>query len=49
MYEQMYESGFSTTCVAPVKMRVKSPWVESATPSVDYALYDAYRADSWVY
>jgi hypothetical protein len=25
----------------------KSPWVESATPSVDYAFYDAYRADSW--
>jgi hypothetical protein len=47
MYEQMYESGFSTTCVTPVKMRVKSPWVESATPSVDYAFYDAYRAGSW--
>jgi hypothetical protein len=22
-------------------------WVESATPSVDYAFYDAYRANSW--
>jgi hypothetical protein len=50
MYEQMYvspESAFSLTkCVTPVKMRVKSPWVESATPSVDCAFYDAYRADS---
>jgi hypothetical protein len=52
MYEQMYEpplSAFSLAkCVTPVKMRVKSPWVEeSATPSVDYAFYGAYRADSW--
>jgi hypothetical protein len=52
MYEQMYVSmgsAFSSgKCVTtPVKMRVKSPWIERATPSVDYAFYDAYRADSW--
>ena len=51
MYEQMYVSMVSafslTKCVTPVKMRVKSPWIESATPSVDYAFYDAYRAGSW--
>jgi len=22
-------------------------WIECTTPSVDYAFYDAYRADSW--
>ena len=51
MYEQMYVpmgSAFSSgKCVTHVKMRAKSPWIESATPSVDYAFYDAYRADSW--
>jgi hypothetical protein len=41
-------SAFSSEkCVMPVEMRVQSPWIGSATPSVDYAFYDAYRADSW--
>ena len=56
MYEQVYVSpgsAFSLTeCVTPVKVRLKGywswhGWVECTTPSVDYAFYDAYRADSW--
>jgi hypothetical protein len=46
-------SAFSLTeCVTPVKVRLKGywswrGWIECTTPSVDYAFYDAYRADSW--
>ena len=48
-----------TECVTPVKVRLKgswswrsnqpttAQWIECTTPSVDYAFYDAYRADSW--
>jgi hypothetical protein len=48
MYEQtapqMHVPPLSTKWATRVKMRVKSP---AAPPSVDYAFYDAYRAESW--
>jgi hypothetical protein len=53
MYDMSMGSAFSLTeCVTPVKVRLKGywswrGWIECTTPSVDYAFYDAYRADSW--
>ena len=46
---EMYDMSMGST---PVKVRLKGywswrGWIECTTPSVDYAFYDAYRADSW--
>jgi hypothetical protein len=48
MYDMvMYDMSMGSRGYWSWRSKMPAQWIECTAPSVDYAFYDAYRADSW--